>query len=199
MTRRPSRLIGIVGYPDVVALDVVGAFDAFAIAADMIGGSVPAYRCALLSPSSEPFRAASGLRFTPDFALARAPSGIDTIIVAGGGGIRTPSISADIAAWLIRRAARVRRIASVCIGIYGVAPTGLLDGRRVATHWRFALDVARKFPALKVDPDAIYVEDGPFWTSAGITAGIDLALALIEADHGSEVALQVAREMVVYL
>jgi len=199
MTRRPSRLIGIVGYPDVVALDVVGAFDAFAIAADMIGGSVPAYRCSLLSPSSEPFRAASGLRFTPDFALEHAPPGIDTIIVAGGGGIRTPSIGADIAAWLMRRAARVRRIASVCIGIYGVAPTGLLDGRRVATHWRFALDVARKFPALKVDPDAIYVEDGPFWTSAGITAGIDLALALIEADHGSEVALQVAREMVVYL
>ena len=128
MTRRPGRLIGIVGYPDVVALDVVGAFDAFAIAADMIGGPVPAYRCALLSPSSEPFTAASGLRFTPDFALAHAPAAIDTIIVAGGGGIRTPSISAEIAAWLMRRAARVRRIASVCIGIYGVAPTGLLDG-----------------------------------------------------------------------
>jgi transcriptional regulator GlxA family with amidase domain len=194
-----SRLIGIVGYPDVMALDVVGAFDAFAIAAEIIGGSTPAYRCVLLSPSAEPFASSSGLRFTPDFALGCAPKGIDTVVVAGGGGIRTPSTSAAIAEWLTRRAPHARRIASVCIGIYGVAPTGLLDGRRVATHWRFALDVARRFPALVVDPDAIYVEDGSFWTSAGITAGIDLALALIEADHGSEVALRVAREMVVYL
>jgi transcriptional regulator GlxA family with amidase domain len=199
LSRRATRLIGIVGYPDVVALDVVGAFDAFAIAAGIIGGPTPAYRCALLSPSAEPFAAESGLRFTPDFALARAPPGIDTIIVAGGGGIRRPATGAVIADWLTQRAPRVRRIASVCIGIYGVAPTGLLDGRRVATHWRFAMDVARRFPALVVDPDAIYIEDGRFWTSAGITAGIDLALALIEADHGSEAALQVAREMVVYL
>jgi transcriptional regulator GlxA family with amidase domain len=199
MTRRTSRLIGVVGYPDVVALDMVGAFDAFAIAADTIGGSTSAYRCILLSPTAEPFSAASGLRFTPDFSLDCAPTGIDTVIVAGGGGIRKPATSAPIAAWLTRRAPRLRRIASVCIGIYGVAPTGLLNGRRVATHWRFAMDVAQRFPALMVDSEAIYVEDGPFWTSAGITAGIDLALALIEADHGSEVALQVAREMVVYL
>ena len=196
---RNSRLIGIVGYPEVMALDIVGAFDAFAIAAEMIGGSTPAYRCILLSPGAEPFASSSGLRFTPDFALGRAPKGIDTVIVAGGGGIRKAATSAPIAEWLMHRASQARRIASVCIGIYGVAPTGLLDGRRVATHWRFAQDVARRFPALVVDPEAIYVEDGPFWTSAGITAGIDLALALIEADHGAEVALQVAREMVVYL
>jgi transcriptional regulator GlxA family with amidase domain len=197
--RRPSRLIAVVGYPDVVALDVVGPFDAFAIAADMIGGPTRAYRCALLSPGAGPFSAESGLRFTPDFSLECAPRGIDTVIVAGGGGIRSAATSTPIAQWLLQRAPRLRRIASVCIGIYGLAPTGLLDGRRVATHWRFALDVARRFPALDVDPDAIYVEDGPFWTSAGVTAGIDLALALIEADHGSEIALQVAREMVVYL
>ena len=198
-TRCAGRVIGIVGYPDVVALDVVGAFDAFAIAADLIGGATRAYRCLLLSPGSEPFSAESGLRFTPDFSLDGAPRGIDTVIVAGGGGIRKGSTSGEIAAWLTRRAARVRRIASVCTGIYGVAPTGLLDGRRVATHWRFALDVAQRFPELIVDPDAIYVEDGQFWTSAGVTAGIDLALALIESDHGSDIALQTAREMVVYL
>ena len=104
--------------------------------------------------------------------------------MAGGGGIRTPCTSAPIAEWLLRRAPHARRIASVCIGIYGVAPTGLLDGRRVATHWRFALDLARRFPALVVDPDAIYVEDGQFWTSAGITAGIDLALSSIFMTRG---------------
>jgi transcriptional regulator GlxA family with amidase domain len=192
-------LIGIVGYPDVVALDIVGPFDAFAIAADIVGGGVPAYRCVLLGTGAEPFAAASGLRFTPECALEGAPQSLDTIIVAGGGGIRKISTSTRISSWLVSRALRTRRIASVCIGIYGLAPTGLLDGRRVATHWRFAPDVARSFPALIVDPDAIYVEDGPFWTSAGITAGIDLALALIEADHGPNVALQTAREMVVYL
>ena len=93
----------------------------------------------------------------------------------------------------------VRRIASVCTGIYGLAPTGLLDGRRVTTHWRFAADVKARFPRLDVDPDAIYVRDGRFATSAGVTAGIDLALALIEEDHGPGLALAVARELVVYL
>src|SRR5207342_2382756 len=88
---------------------------------------------------------------------------------------------------------------SVCTGIYGVAPTGLLDGRRVTTHWRFARDLARRFPALRVDADALYINDGGFYTSAGITAGIDLALGLIEEDFGPTAALAVARELVVYL
>lgn len=194
-----TRVVGIIGYPGVVALDVVGPFDAFAIAAQMAGGVTPAYRCLLLGPRDEPFVAESGLRFAPDYALADAPDPLDTLIVAGGGGIRDSAISAPIAAWLKGRAPRCRRVASVCIGIYALAATGLLDHRRVATHWRFAQDVARRFPALRVDPDAIFVESGPFWTSAGVTAGIDLALGMIEADHGPELALTVAREMVIYL
>ena len=86
-----------------------------------------------------------------------------------------------------------------CTGIYGLAATGLLDGRRVTTHWRFAADVAKRFPKLKMEPNALFVKDAPFYSSAGITAGIDLALALIEEDFGSKIALSVAREMVVYL
>jgi transcriptional regulator GlxA family with amidase domain len=194
-----TRVVGIIGYPGVVALDVAGPFDAFAIAAEVARGVTPAYRCLLLGPRDEPFVAESGLRFAPDHALAHAPAQLDTLIVAGGGGALDPAISAPIAAWLKGHAARCRRVASVCIGIYPLAATGLLDGRRVATHWRFAQDVARRFPALRVDPDAIFVKSGPFWTSAGVTAGIDLALAMIEADHGPELALTVAREMVVYL
>jgi transcriptional regulator GlxA family with amidase domain len=194
-----TRVVGIIGYPGVVALDVAGPFDAFAIAAEVARGVTPAYRCLLLGPRDEPFVAESGLRFAPDHALAHAPAQLDTLIVAGGGGALDPAISAPIAAWLKGRAGRCRRVASVCIGIYPLAATGLLDGRRVATHWRFAQDVARRFPALRVDPDAIFVKSGPFWTSAGVTAGIDLALAMIEADHGPELALTVAREMVVYL
>jgi transcriptional regulator GlxA family with amidase domain len=194
-----TRVVGIIGYPGVVALDVVGPFDAFAIAGQLAAGVKPAYRCLLICPRDEPIVTDSGLRFVPDYALAHAPAQLDTVIVAGGDGARDPTISAPISAWLKGRAPRCRRIASVCIGIYALAPTGLLDGRRVATHWRFAQDVARRFPALRVDADAIFVESGPFWTSAGVTAGIDLALAMIEADHGPELALTVAREMVVYL
>jgi transcriptional regulator GlxA family with amidase domain len=104
-----------------------------------------------------------------------------------------------VAGWMKQRAKTTRRIASVCTGIYGLAATGLLDGRRVTTHWRFAADVARRFPALRMNPNALFVKDAQFYTSAGVTAGIDLALAMIEEDFGSKVALAAAREMVVYL
>jgi transcriptional regulator GlxA family with amidase domain len=104
-----------------------------------------------------------------------------------------------VAAWVTSRANRIRRIASVCTGIYGLAPTGLLDGRRVTTHWKFAADVARKFPRLKVQPDAIFVRDGAFHTAAGVTSGIDLSLAFVQDDLGPQAALAVARMLVVYL
>jgi transcriptional regulator GlxA family with amidase domain len=97
------------------------------------------------------------------------------------------------------QAGGIRRIASVCTGVYGLAATGLLDGRQVTTHWRFTRDVARRFPNIKVNPDALFLKDGPFYTSAGVTAGIDLSLALIEEDYGPGVALSVARELVMYL
>src|SRR6202030_4840293 len=97
------------------------------------------------------------------------------------------------------RTDRIRRVATVCTGIYGLAPTGLLDGRNVTTHWRFARDVANRFHKLKLEPNALFLKDGCFYTSAGITAGIDLSLALIQEDFGPTVALTVARELVVYL
>jgi len=121
------------------------------------------------------------------------------VIVPGGNGLRKSAIGEPVVAWLRSIAPRTRRIASVCTGVYAVAPTGLLDGRRVTTHWRFARDLAQRFPHLKVDANALYIKDDKFYTSAGITAGIDLSLALIEDDYGSQVALSVARELVVYL
>jgi transcriptional regulator GlxA family with amidase domain len=124
---------------------------------------------------------------------------IDTLIVPGGMGLRVPSVNARLAKWIRERAPRIRRIASVCTGIYGLAATGLLEGRRVTTHWRFARDVAEKFPRLRMEPNALHIRDGSFYTSAGVTAGIDLALALVEEDYGPEVALRAARELVVYL
>ena len=124
---------------------------------------------------------------------------IDTLIVPGGSGLRKPGTNAKVANWLCRHARSIRRIASVCTGIYGLAPTGLLNGRHVTTHWRFIRDVANRFPKLHVDSDALFLKDGKFYTSAGVTAGIDLALALIEEDFGTRIALAVARELVVFL
>jgi transcriptional regulator GlxA family with amidase domain len=136
--------------------------------------------------------------FKPHKTIKNAPS-LDTLIIPGGKGLRVPETQKKAAEWITIRAARTRRIATVCTGTFGLAATGLLNGRRVTTHWRQAQELAQRFPELKVDPNALYLKDGKFYTCAGITAGIDLALALIEEDFGPRVALSVARELVVYL
>src|SRR5262249_13830032 len=123
----------------------------------------------------------------------------DTLIVPGGGGLRKPQIGKPVAAFVKARAKSTRRIVSICTGLYGLAQTGLLADRTVTTHWRFAQDVASRFPELHVDCNRIFLKDGPFYTSAGATAGIDLSLSLIEEDYGPRVAMTVARDLVVYL
>jgi len=189
----------MVGYDGVTALDVTGATEAFAAArVDEDGVMVPPYEIVVFSPGGKPFTAESGVTIKPHRGLD-GEADLDTLIIPGGCGLRDPKVNRRVAAWVRAHAPRIRRIASVCTGIYGLAATGLLDGRRVTTHWRFARDVADRFPALKMDSNALFVKDGPFYTSAGVTAGIDLALALIEEDHGLPTALAVARELVVYL
>jgi transcriptional regulator GlxA family with amidase domain len=198
--RAPLR-VGFLGFDGINALDLVGPMEAFATPAfDGESGHPPrpCYEVLVVGVRKEPFRAESGLVFEPTVDLQAAPP-LDTLIIPGGSGLRRPETTAAAAAWIRSRAGRVRRIASVCTGIYGLAATGLLDGRRVTTHWRFARPVQQAFPRLRVDANALFLKDGPFYTSAGITAGIDLALALIEEDHGGPVALGVARELVMYL
>jgi transcriptional regulator GlxA family with amidase domain len=193
--------VGILGYDGVTALDLVGPADAFAIANEIAtsGHGQPApYRISIIGLSTVRFVTESGLCFEAHSTLAATPPP-DTLVVPGGSGLREPRANQAITAWLRQHASTCRRIASICTGIYGLAPSGLLDGRRVTTHWRFARDVAQRFPALQVDDDALYARDGPYYTSAGITAGIDLSLALIEEDLGPRLALAVARELVVYL
>jgi len=174
--------------------------DAFArdAASDGAGerGESP-YEVVIVGLGGRRFTASSGVTFDAHCSAAAAPS-FDTIVVPGGAGLRELGLGRQAAIWLAERAPRARRVVSVCTGIYGLAATGLLDGRRVATHWSAVRDVERRFPKLRVDADAVYVKDGPFYTSAGITAGIDLALALIAEDCGPRLALAVAREMVVY-
>jgi len=189
--------IGFLAYDQVNALDFVGPAEAFATAGQ-IGKLADCYEVCIIGVTRRPFLAESKIRFYPDASLQTAPK-LDTVIVPGGGGLREAQTNLAIVKWLKARAARVRRIVSVCTGIYGLAPTGLLDGRRVTTHWRFAADVAARFPKLKVEPSALFLKDGAFYTAAGVTAGIDLTLALIEEDFGRSIALSIAREMVVYL
>jgi len=192
-----TRRIGFLVFEGVTALDFVGPMEAFA-AASAASGEGRSYELAVIGLTRKPVAAESGLISTPHHSLDSAPA-FDTIVVPGGSGLRKPQINARIAAWLKRRVPTTRRIASVCTGIYGLAPTGLLDGRRVTTHWAFAADVSRKFPKLLVDANSLFLKDGKFYTSAGVTSGIDLSLALIEEDLGPSIALAAARELVVYL
>jgi transcriptional regulator GlxA family with amidase domain len=195
----PKR-IGLIGFNGVVAIDLAGPAEAFACA-EIPGGQNGSGRCyevVTIAASNRPFVAASGLIFTPQKTFNNAPP-LDTLIVPGGSALRIPHIGKPVAAFVKSRAGRTRRIVSICTGLYGLAQTGLLAGRCVTTHWRFAQDVSRRFPELRVDHNAIFLRDGPFYTSAGATAGIDLSLALIEEDYGPRVAMTVARDLVVYL
>jgi transcriptional regulator GlxA family with amidase domain len=194
------KTIGFIGYDGVTALDLVGPSEAFATATlpGSGGEPVPAYRLVVLGLTKKPFTAESGVIFQPQRTLQTAPP-LDTVVIPGGCGLRRAETAAKVSAWLAQRANQIRRIATVCTGIYGLAPTGLLDGRQVTTHWKYAADLARRFPRLHVNPQPLFVQDGRFYTSAGVTAGIDLALALIEEDCGPRAALEVARELVLYL
>ena len=196
---KPLR-IGIVGFDQVDALDLVGPAEAFAsaLAHDANGSPRSAYEVVILGLTNSHFVAESGIVFQPRTTLRAAPR-LDTIIIPGGAGLRRADTNRAVARWIEDRAGKTRRIVSICTGIYALAASGLLDGRRVTTHWRFAADVTRQFPNLRVEPNALFIRDGNFYTSAGVTAGIDLTLALIEEDLGRKAALRVARDLVVYL
>ncbi len=196
---KPLR-IGIVGFEQVDALDLVGPAEAFASAQtqDAEGNSVAAYEVVIVGLTKARFAAESGIVLHPRTTLRAAPK-LDTIIIPGGAGLRRAETNRAVACWIEARAEKTRRVVSICTGIYALAATGLLDGRHVTTHWRFAADVARRFPNLRVEPNALFIQDGQFYTSAGVTAGIDLALALIEEDLGRKAALRVARDLVVFL
>lgn len=195
----PKR-IGFVGFDRITALHLAGPADAFAAAVleDGYGGRIACYEVCTIGLTSSPFRSESGLIFTPEETTQTARP-LDTIVIPGGSGLRDAQTATEVSNWILTRVNQTRRIACVCTGIYGLAPTGLLDGREVTTHWRFARDVARRFPALRVNHKARLIKDGPFYTSTGLSAGIDLALALVEDDYGPQVAHAARRELVMYL
>ena len=192
----PRRVV-IVALPEVQPLDVTGPAEVFASAASVAGGDVAAYTIEVVAPGGAPIPTDSGYAIAPAGALEAVRGPIDTLLVAGGAGAR--HASAETVARVRRLAARADRVASVCTGAYVLAAAGLLDGRRATTHWSWCDDLQRRHPAVTVERDPIFVVDGPVRTSAGVTAGMDLALALVEEDLGPRVALEVARWLVVFV
>lgn len=188
-----ARRIVILAFEGVQTLDVSGPLEVFHGASRIRDG---AYAIDVVAPGGGRLTTSSGLRLIAD----PLPEGaLDTLVVAGGTGVRAIEDDAATIAWIGRAAGRARRVTSVCTGAFLLAEAGLLDGRRATTHWASCARLARKHPRVEVDPDPIFVRDGAVATSAGVTSGTDLALALVEEDLGADVALEVARWLVVFL
>jgi transcriptional regulator GlxA family with amidase domain len=195
-----TRKIVVLAVPDGHLLDVAGPFQCFATANEPQWGlERRPYEPIAASPGGGPLRTSGGLEIVTRSLADLADETIDTLIVAGGIGTRRAMHDAGLVQAIRDWAPRVRRLASVCTGAYLLAEAGLLDGRRVATHWWAADDLQRRFPKITVMPEPIFIRDGNIWTSAGVTAGIDLSLALIQDDFGHDIAMRVARHLVVFL
>jgi transcriptional regulator GlxA family with amidase domain len=202
-TRNPSRTVVFLAAPSTQILDVAGPFQIFVRAAELFVQEYPARKApynVLLASTTRSRSVATNcglvLTGTKTFRTLRGP--IDTLLVAGGSGVETAAHDEELLLWLQKTALRVRRIGSICTGAFLLASAGLLDGKRATTHWKWAAELANKFKHTTVDPDPIYIRDGNTYTTAGVTAGMDLALALVEEDLGAPTALKVAREMVLY-
>lgn len=187
------RAIGFLVYPGFQLLDATGPISAFEIAGRLAQGAYSLHFLSLrggLTPSS------AGVTIQTT-ALADAPR-LDTLLVSGGDGVKVPATCPETLAFIREAGRSARRVASVCSGTYVLAAAGLLDGKRATTHWSRTQDFQRRFPNVRLEPDRIFIQDGTIWSSAGITAGIDLALALIGADEGEAVARRTAQQLVVY-
>lgn len=195
-----TRLVAIIGFEGAAALDITGPHEVFAMATHLAQDKAkPPYRLLLLAEKVGAFRTASGLSLVADSSWRDFKEFPDTIMVAGGPDISHLTGNKEFLAWLRARANQTRRIASVCTGAFVLAESGLLDNHRATTHWLAADRLKQKYPHVTVEPDTIYVKDENVYTSAGVTAGMDLALALVEEDLGREIALAVARMLVLFL
>lgn len=190
-------LFAIVAPANVHSLEVCGILDALTEANAMLQPA-KRYQTVVLAEKPDSIPCNSGLRIVPDGALEDLDGPADTLLVAGGYGLPFPPSEAACD-WLRREAQAARRYGSVCTGAFWLGAAGLLDGRRATTHWAYAEELERRFPRTTVDPDRLFLRDGPLVTSGGVLAGVDLVLALIEEDHGRSLALWVARRLVMFL
>lgn len=193
----------MVAFPDAQIIDITGPLEVFGRAARLLteerSWRVPAYTVEIVATKAGPLATSSGIRLIADRSIAQVRGPIDTLMVAGGIGTAAALLDRALIDWLRGSIRRTRRLCSVCTGAFLLAEAGLLDGLSATTHWRQCAQFAARYPAVTVETDPIFVRAGKISTSAGVTAGIDLALALLEDDHGREVALAVARELVMFL
>jgi transcriptional regulator GlxA family with amidase domain len=184
--------VAFVIYDGFQGLDLTGPFEVLQ--------ATGRYECLVVGPQAGPVTSSSGLPVVASHGVGDlAPEGFDTVLVAGGTGVDRAREDAALVRWTADAARDARRVAAVCSGVILLAEAGLLDGRRVTSHWGREAQLRAEYPALRVDCDPIFIRDGRIWTSAGVTAGMDLALALVEDDHGREAAHAVARELVMFL
>jgi transcriptional regulator GlxA family with amidase domain len=191
----PSRAVVILAYDGVQLIDIAGPTQSLTTANEE--GASPPYAVRLVAVSGGPVRTASGVKLMAD-PLPRAAA-IDTLLVPGGPGVHVLRKDRRALAALRRLYARSRRVCAICTGAFALAEIGLLNKRRVVTHWRSCAQLAKEFPEVSVDPEPLFIQAGKIWTTAGVTAGIDLTLALIEQDHSAALATSVARRLVVYM
>ena len=190
--------IGLLAPPRIQMLDLVGPTDVFAEAARQLG-KPRAYRISVVGVQPGPIKGTSGLRVETDGCIDTYDTPVDTLLIAGSPAIADITGDLRVLRWVRDQAGKARRVGSVCSGAFVLAAAGLLARRRATTHWNSCAALARQYPDIEVDADSIFIRDGNLYTSAGITAGMDLALALVEEDHGRYLALCVARELVMYL
>lgn len=201
-TGQRARRVVMVTYPDAHVLDVVGPLEVLTGVKYFLPEGPEPYNVTLAAHSAGPVPTTSGISLTAQVSFAEAAAQndpIDTLIVSGGHGTMAAIEDAELLDFVRQAAARSRRVVSICTGAMILAEIGLLDGKRASTHWWWCPILERRYPKVLVDRDAIFVRDGDIWTSAGVTAGMDLALALVETDWGHDIALQVARYNVMYM
>ncbi|WP_416363992.1 GlxA family transcriptional regulator [Pseudomonas sp. NFX183] len=195
-----TRTIHVLAFNNAQVLDVTGPLQVFATTNDLArqrGQPLP-YAVSVIAAQAEPVMTSAGLALVAE-PLPAADAPCDTLVIAGGWGVYGAAEDAALVDWVTQKARHTRRMTSVCTGAFLLAASGLLDGCRVATHWTRCEELARKFPSLTVEANPIFIQQGSVWTSAGVTAGIDLCLALVEEDLGRAVALEAARHLVVFL
>jgi transcriptional regulator GlxA family with amidase domain len=199
MTERPHR-VTVLGFADAQILDITGPLEVFSRTARWLRDNGKAtglaYEIELLAREAGPLRTSGGLELTA--RAFRDAEACDTLLVAGGIGWEAAAHDGETLAWLRAMAPRVQRFGSICTGALLLAAAGLLDGRRATTHWAYCDKLAAAVASCEVEPDAIFVKDGELYTSAGVTTGMDMALELVEQDHGKAVAVAVAHELVIY-
>ena len=209
LTRRPAarpakpRVIAMLAIENAQILDVIGPLEVFGSANRWLTANglaaAPAYRLQILAERAGPVIMNSGLQLVATHALSAKKKPLDSFLVAGGSGVWQARKNRRLIRWIGETARSSQRVASVCSGAFLLAAAGLLNGRAATTHWSDCAQLAREFPGIRVEPDRIFVRDGKFYSSGGVTAGMDLALHLLEQDWGREVAVQVARQLVLFL